>query len=121
MSQTFKIPSRVVIKGKVWSVDYKWRLVNDKGEECNGLVEWVEKCIYLDRAASREDKCQALLHEIIHIILDEYNLHEEGGIGSTFAEESICAGVARTLLETFKLTFRAETHNAVSRRTNTRS
>lgn len=110
-----KIPSKIIIKGKIWSVAYKWRLQDADLGVCNALTDWTEKTIYLDRLLSREDKQLYLLHEIIHIILDEYHLHETGGIKDSFAEEVICAGISKTLLEMFNIKFKEEHRNVVSR------
>lgn len=110
-----KIPSKIVIKGKVWQIGYKWKLHDEKLGACDALVDWVEKTIWLDRSLPREDKIKALVHEIIHVLLDEYHLHQEGGIGSNFAEEVICSGVSEGLLEIFNLKFKQEAFNVVSR------
>jgi hypothetical protein len=110
-----KIPSKIVIKGKIWSVGYKWRLHDEKLGFCDGLADWVERTIWLDRSLPREEKLRVLLHEIIHIILDEYHMHETGGIKETFAEEVVCAGVSQTLLDIFNLKFREQHATAVAR------
>lgn len=91
-----KLPSRIVIAGKVWEVDYRWRLEDDNGKHCTSYADWANRIIWLDRAADRPDKLHALLTELITIALDS-------------------GDPAKTLLETFKLTFRSETHNAVRR------
>jgi hypothetical protein len=98
-----KIPSKFVIKGKQWSVVYKPKLNDPELGECNALVDWMESTIFIDRNLPRNEKAIALLHEIIHILLDEYHLHETGGIQDKFAEEVICAGLAKSLLEIFNI------------------
>lgn len=110
-----KIPSKIIIKGKIWQVSYKWRLHDKELGECNGLTDWEERTIWLDRLLPKDEKAKVILHEIIHIVLDEHHLHEDGGIQSKFVEEVICAGVAEVLLEIFNIKFKEE-HRNVSRR-----
>lgn len=110
-----KIPSKVVIKGKVWQIAYKWRLHDEDLGKCDGLTIWEEKTIYIDRALPREDKEKVVIGEILHILIDEYQLRQTGGVNSDHAAEVICHGIGESLLEIFKLTFRAEHHNVVAR------
>lgn len=103
-----KIPSKLTIKGKVWTIAYKWRLHDKKLGACDALVDFDKATIYLDRSLSREDKFVALLHEIFHIALAEYHLRETGGIADDFAEEVICSGIPSILLELFTMKFKEQ-------------
>lgn len=101
-----KIPSKLTIKGKVWSIAYKWRLHDKKLGACDALVDFESNTIYLDRSLAKEDKFQALLHEIFHIAIQEFHLRETGGIADDFAEEIICSGIPSILTELFTIKFR---------------
>lgn len=105
-----RIPSKLVIKGKLWSVLYQHKLHDPDFGDCRGLVNWEDRTITIDKNIPRAEKGEVLIHEIIHILLDEYHLHETGGIQDKFAEEVICAGLAESLLEIFNIQPR-EIHN----------
>jgi len=110
-----RIPSKLVIKGKIWSVSYKWNLRDTYEEEqpkCEGLTVWDERTIYLERSSSREDNFKTLIGEITHILLDELQVTQ---IISKDATEIICHGVMESLPDIYIMKFKAEHHNAVSR------
>lgn len=97
-----KIPKTIKIKGKPWSIEYKWRLHDETHGLCDGLCDPSTRTIFLDRLLPKEDKPTVFLHELIHAILHEAHLHEAGGVDG-FVEEAICSSVADCFMDLFEL------------------
>ncbi|MNJ94807.1 hypothetical protein D3C87_125100 [compost metagenome] len=97
-----KIPKEFYIKGKLWTVEYKWRLEEPGIGKCDGLCDFTLRVIYLDRLISKEDKVRVFLHEYTHALIHEAHLHEAGGIDGIL-EEVLCESVADGILENFIL------------------
>lgn len=93
-------PKSFKVKGKLWQLEYKWRLVDDEGHPCDGLCVAATRTIYIDRLASKERKFEAFLHELNHATLFESHLGEAGGVDG-FTEEVICAAIADVYLSLF--------------------
>jgi hypothetical protein len=96
-----KIPSEVLVKGKLWTVEYKWGL-RDGGEIVDGLCQYGPRKILIRRELKKEDKPAVFLHELIHAILFESHLNEDGGLDG-FAEEVVCSSIADVILTLFHL------------------
>ena len=110
-----KIPSKLVIKGKIWDIQYKWHLRDMEAEgqpKVEGLTVWPDRTIYLERTASREDKFNTLLGEIGHILMDELQLTQ---VISAEVQEIITHGVIESLAEIYIMKFKTEHHNVVAR------
>jgi Zn-dependent peptidase ImmA (M78 family) len=102
-----KIKNEFYIKGKPWKVVYKWNLREEGIGPCLGLCDFKERIIYLDRLATQEEKRMAFIHELVHAILHEAHLHEDGGVDG-FVEEAICASVADVFSRLFDFRWRRE-------------
>jgi hypothetical protein len=98
------IPKSFHIKGKLWTVEYKWGL-RDEGDLVDGLCVFTDRTIYLRRELLKEEKPMAFLHELIHAVLYECHLHQAGGL-SDESEEIICDGVADVLTTLFTMRFK---------------
>lgn len=96
-----KIPSEISVKGKLWHISYKWGL-QDQGEIVDGLCEVSIRQIYIRRELKREEKWPIFLHELVHAILFEAHLSEDGGI-SGFPEEVVCSAVADVFSTLFNM------------------
>lgn len=96
-----KIKKDLLIKGQLWTVDYKWRLTMD-GVKVDGLADPNSRLILLDRLLPVDMKPVTFLHELNHAILFESHLLEAGGI-TEFQAEIIAQSVAQTYLELFDL------------------
>lgn len=95
-----KIPKKVVIEGKEWSVERKWRIVDD-GVECDGLCSPTDKKLFVLHGLEEDESYYTFIHEFIHAVLDEKGFHLFGI--SNEVEELICHGIAKELLNNFKL------------------
>lgn len=96
-----KIKKTFLIKGKEWSVDYKWGLRQD-GDLLDGLCTFPDRLITLRRELSADEKASAFLHELIHAVLFEAHISSPGSMPEVI-EEVVCDSVAATLLELFEL------------------
>lgn len=102
-----KIPKEFYIKGKLWRVEYKWRLHDPEHGLCNGLCDFDARTIYIDRLIPKEDKAGVFLHEYIHAVLHEAHLHESGGIAGII-EEVVCASISEAFTSNFNLKWKTK-------------
>lgn len=102
-----KIPKEFYIKGKLWRVEYKWRLEENGIGKCDGLCEFSERVIYLDRLLPKDQKPKVFLHEYTHAVLHEAHLHENGGLDGIL-EEVVCESIADALTENFNLRWKTK-------------
>jgi hypothetical protein len=87
-----RIPSEILVKGKRWTIGYKWGLT-DGHDLVDGLCNLSDRTIFIRRELKKEEKWPIFLHELIHAILFEAHLSEDGGI-SGFPEEVVCSAIA---------------------------
>jgi hypothetical protein len=99
------LPKQFHVKGKLWRLEYKWRLVNDDGVLCDGLCVPATRMIYIDRLVEKDRKPGVFLHELNHAILFESHLGEMGGVDG-FQEEVICASISDVYTSLFTLKLR---------------
>ncbi len=98
-----RIPSELSIKGHLWTVKYKWRLVDDDDHPCDGLCVTNERTIYLAHGLG-EDKATVFLHEWAHAVMFESGLYVTSL--SKDVEEMVCQAIATELATKFKLRWR---------------
>ena len=67
---------RVKIGGQCYSVKVKKDLVDEKGEECLGLIDFTDTTIYLNSGQSEESLHKTLWHEIMHAICKTVGVRE---------------------------------------------
>lgn len=96
-----KIRKEFYIKGKLWSVEYRWGL--RAKEKCSGLCDFENRIIYLERSDSKEEKWSTFIHEITHAALYEAHINPSSGL-STESEEIVCDAMEDLLTSLF--TFR---------------
>jgi len=90
------------VKGKLWTLEYKWRLTDDDGNPVDGLCDPANRIIYIDRLLPKEQKFSTFIHELFHATFHEAHLGEDGGIDG-FAEEVVCSSATDTVLTLFNL------------------
>lgn len=99
-----KIPKQFSLKGKTWTVEYKWNLTDsDDGEKMDGLCLMGRRVIQLERAMPREEKWPVFLHELTHAILFEAHISGLDGPSGSVIEEVICEAVANGLNDLFHI------------------
>lgn len=96
-----KIPKTRNILGRRWQVKYKWNLMDENRHKCDGLCEYKTRTIWIDRAMSLEDKQQTYLHEEFHAVLHELCFNQLDVSGD--AQEVVCEGLSRWVLDTYDL------------------
>lgn len=85
-----KIPKTLSIKGKEWTVEYKWSLKDSDGNKASGLCDLNKRIIYIDRLLAKDDKLWVFWHEYKHARLYESGLIKNTGGFSRLAEEITC-------------------------------
>lgn len=95
-----KLPKKVLIEGKEWGVERKWRIV-DGGVECEGLCTPEDRKLFVLHGLEEHESDYTFIHEFIHAVLNEKGFYLFGI--STEVEELICHGIAKELLNNFKL------------------
>jgi len=91
------------VKGKLWRVEYKWRLVDDNGVQLDGLCVPADRVIYLCHGLG-DRKELIFLHELGHAIVSEYGFGS-AGLEPLF-EEMLVHAFAMELLEMFQFRWR---------------
>jgi Zn-dependent peptidase ImmA (M78 family) len=86
-----KIPNSLHVKGRKYSVRYKWNLRDDNGHPCDGLCDREKKIIYLDHSLKGDKKDRAFVHELLHALFTELNI--SGTILNEDNEEHIVANL----------------------------
>lgn len=99
-----RIPQSLEIKGKKWTVEYKWNLRDEDGKAMDGLCLTKEKKIQIDRSLSKEDKWDTFLHELTHAQLFEAHLDLPLEV-----EEIICEANVDLLKTHFNLRWKRKT------------
>ena len=97
----FKIPKKLTVKGQTWQVSYKWNLHHEDGTRCDGLCDFQNRVIYLDRGATKESKRLAFLHELCHSII-----HEAHADVDPVTEEIIVESISQFMDERFDIRWR---------------
>lgn len=100
-----KIPKTFQVKGKTWSVEYKWKLSDPEFGPCHGLCDPDKRIIYIDRLQPQEEKVKTFIHELGHAILFESHLNECGGVEG-FVEEVIVSAYADVFYDLFEIELR---------------
>lgn len=89
-----KIPKSIDIKGKTWTVQYKWGL-RLNGELVSGYIDSDKRIIWMRRELTEEEKVYPFWHELFHAILWESGVTGQVGTGLTdLAEEIVCDSFA---------------------------
>ena len=100
-----RIPKEFIIKGKLWSVEYKWNLTDkDPGgppQRMDGLCVVSRRVIQLDRALPKEEKWPVFLHEYVHAVLFEAHISGLDGPAGDYIEEVICEALADAFVTSF--------------------
>lgn len=99
------LPKKFHVKGKVWHLEYKWRLTTADGTPVDGLCMTGDRTILIDRLVEKDRKIEVFLHELNHAILFESHLGEMGGVDG-FQEEVICASIADVYMSLFTIKLR---------------
>lgn len=97
-----RIPKRFKLSGSDWRVEYKWKLVDEDGNEALGLCDYANRVIYLDRLESRDSKFATFFHEFIHAVLHEAHL-TNSGLFHPGTEEIVCRALEERILESFNV------------------
>ncbi len=85
-----KIPKTLDIKGKEWTVQYKWGL-RLGGELVSGYIDENKRIIWMRRELTEEEKVYPFWHEYMHAMLWESGIIGQVGTGlSDLAEEIVC-------------------------------
>lgn len=103
-----KIRKHFSIKGKEWSLEYKWSLKAPDGDKVRGLCDFTTRTIYLDRLMPQDEKEEVFIHELIHAALFEAHLNEGSGLGGE-TEEIVCDAVSDLLTTLFTLRWKRQT------------
>lgn len=94
-----KIPRTFKLKGKTWKVSYAKHLVDDHGNECDGMCYKQERQIVLRKNLEENYRTLVFLHEFFHSAMRELHVDLDAGL-----EEVIVDGLSSVLLEEFELT-----------------
>jgi hypothetical protein len=66
-----RIPKLFFIKENEWGVQFKWNLTY-RNQKVDGLTDYTNLVIWIDRALSKEDKWKTFKHEWKHAVFDTY-------------------------------------------------
>lgn len=107
-----KIPKQFYLKGKKWTVGYKWNLT-DKDDDgpaikVDGLCDSEKRQIWIERSIPRVDKWPVFLHELVHAILFEAHISGLDGPAGDMLEEVICEAVAYGLDDLFNIRWKRQ-------------
>ena len=105
------IPSTFYIKGKLWTVEYKWGLRGDDEVLLDGQCVTENRTIQIDRGIPKRDKWLVFLHEFIHAVLHESHVSGLDGSAGEFLEEIICESVANVLNDCFTIRWKRRSKN----------
>lgn len=97
-----RIPKKFKIKGKEWTVEYRWNLF-DQGVKCDGLCEAKDRTVIIDRSIPREEKWPVFLHEYCHAVIFEAHIAGLDGDAGELLEEIICEAFATSLDDCFNM------------------
>lgn len=103
-----KIKNKFNIKGKAWTVAYKWNLHDPEHGHCHGVCDPTTRTIYLNRLDDAETKWRAFTHELVHAIHFECHATEAGGVDG-FLGEVLAEGITDVLLDLFDLKWKRQT------------
>lgn len=97
-----RIRRNIKIKGQQWQVIFTWNLRDDKLQKVDGLCDPSKKTIFIDRMVPNEDKWFVFFHELIHAIIYELHLNEDGGIDG-ITGEILAEGITVALHDIFQM------------------
>jgi len=100
--ERFKIPKKLLIKGKLWKIRKLKKVVHQDGEVCRGLADFDVRLISLEKGLDPQEEIAVLIHELVHAALHEAHLSPNSGL-SADAEEIVCDAVADMITECFNL------------------
>lgn len=66
-----RIPKTFTVNETTYTVKYKWNL-RHAHEKVDGLSDFKEKTLYIERSLARDDKWWTFRHEWKHIVFHEY-------------------------------------------------
>jgi Zn-dependent peptidase ImmA (M78 family) len=85
---------RLKIGSNVWTIRFQPKVVDDNGEELNGLTLHDEREILIDSRLTKDQRQLIIFHEVLHATLFETGLNE---LISIKMEEAIVRGLSNTL------------------------
>lgn len=101
-----KIPRQITIHGHKWKIAYKWNLrlgdENSRVDRCDGLCDLEAKTIFLDRGLTEDERPKVFMHELLHAIIFEANLHHAESL-SEEVEEILVETIGRFLIDKFHM------------------
>lgn len=99
-----KLPKYRTILGKKWKIRFKWNLRCDDGHKVDGLCDFKNRYIWLDRLLPKDERFQVFLHEEFHAVLHELCFNQLEA--SSDAQEIVCEGLSRWMVETYDIKFK---------------
>jgi Zn-dependent peptidase ImmA (M78 family) len=97
-----KIPKKIKIKGKTWRIRLVPSIIEDD-EECQGLCNFDDRLILINKKLSEAQTKFVLFHEVFHALLHEAHVPRNVRFSEAL-EEVICDSFADLLTSTFKNT-----------------
>lgn len=95
-----KLRKEFYVKGKLWRLEYKWRLTDKaSGEAFLGLCDKANRTIYIDRSIDKETKWIVFLHELCHAAI--FESHSNDTSLTSDVEEVIAGSVADVFSSNF--------------------
>lgn len=64
----------ITVGGQRYKIKYVQGLMNNEGESLDGLVLFEKRIIYIDKALPPSQRRSTLLHELLHICLEQTGL-----------------------------------------------
>jgi len=93
-----RIPRKLKIKDKTWQIKTKANLEHES-ESVEGLCDFQERKIYIEKGMSHDKSALALLHEFLHA-----SLHENHISLDRHFEETIVDALSTAILDSFDVT-----------------
>ena len=107
-----KIPKSFRLKGKKWTVEYKWNLTDREDDgfkiKCDGLCVYQTRTIFIEHSMPRVDKWPVFLHELVHAILFEAHISGLDGPAGNMLEEVIADAVADGMNDLFSIRWKRQ-------------
>lgn len=95
-----KIPTKIFIEGKEWTITRKWRIEQD-GESLDGLCVFSKRQILVVHGLKEDEAFHAFIHEYLHAVLHERGYYLTSRTSD--AEELIVHALQKELCESFVL------------------
>lgn len=100
-----KLPKKISIEGKQWTVIRKWRIV-ENGVECDGLCVSEKREIWVCHGLPEAEAFQIFMHEYLHAVFIEKGIHLLSIPPEV--EEMLVHGISKELCETFSLKLKTQ-------------